>query len=48
MADYKEFLNGEVRYASLKKLFPDVADQLFEQSEEDAKARLANYKKLAE
>ena len=45
--DYKEFLNGEVRYASLKKLFPEVAEKLFDQSAEDAKERLEGYKKLA-
>ena len=46
--DYQSFLQGEVRYASLSKLFPDVAQDLFERNEEDAKARYAMYKKLAE
>ena len=46
--DFKEFLKGEVRYASLAKAFPEIADQLFDKTEADAKERLANYKRLAE
>jgi len=46
-ADYSSFLSGEVRYSSLKQLFPDVAETLFEQSAEDARIRLENYKKMA-
>ena len=45
--DYQEFIKGEVRYASLAKLFPDKAQALFEENEKDAAARLAMYKKLA-
>jgi pyruvate-ferredoxin/flavodoxin oxidoreductase len=45
--DIKEFISGEVRYASLKKGFPEIADQLFDQCAEDAKRRLDGYKKLA-
>lgn len=47
-ADFREFLMGEVRYSSLKKMFPDTAEALFEKTEADAKERLNNYKKLAE
>ncbi|WP_066634218.1 pyruvate:ferredoxin (flavodoxin) oxidoreductase [Desulfolucanica intricata] len=47
-ASYKEFLNGEVRYASLLQTFPDVAEKLFEAAEKDAKERFENYKRLAE
>ena len=46
--DYAAFLQGEVRYASLKKLYPAVAEQLYKENEEEAKARYADYKKLAE
>ena len=46
-ADYQEFLAGETRYASLKKAQPAIADALFAKTEEDSKARLAGYKKLA-
>ena len=39
---------GEVRYNSLTRTFPEIADQLFEKTEADAKARLESYKKMAE
>ena len=45
--DFKEFLMGEVRYASLAKSFPEAADALFEKTKADAMERLENYKKLA-
>jgi len=45
--DIKEFITSEVRYASLKKGFPDIADQLFDKCAEDAKRRLEGYKALA-
>ena len=46
-ADFKEFLMSEVRYAALAKTFPEIADKLFEKTEEDAKERLETYKKMA-
>ena len=46
-ADFQEFLQGEVRYSSLKRGFPEIADQLYKKTELDAKNRLAGYKKLA-
>ncbi|MFU0823692.1 pyruvate:ferredoxin (flavodoxin) oxidoreductase [Clostridium sp.] len=45
--DFKEFLMGEVRYASLAKQFPEAADALFEKTKKDALERLEGYKKLA-
>ena len=45
--DYQEFLKGEVRYTSLAQQFPDAAAKLFVQQEEDAKERMASYKKMA-
>ena len=45
---YQEFLEGEVRYASLHKTFPENAKTLFAQAEEKAKARYESYEKLAE
>ncbi len=45
--DFEEFLKGEVRYASLLKQFPDVAEKLLAQNKDDAMSRLAYYKKLA-
>lgn len=44
---FKDYLLGEVRYSSLKQLFPADAEQLFEKTEEDARERLATYKKMA-
>ena len=38
---------GEVRYAALAKAFPEQAEALFQKTEEDAKERLNNYKRLA-
>ncbi|WP_297634272.1 pyruvate:ferredoxin (flavodoxin) oxidoreductase [uncultured Clostridium sp.] len=45
--DFKEFLMGEVRYASLAKAFPEAAEALFEKTQKDAMDRLDTYKKLA-
>ena len=47
-ANFKDFLMGEVRYASLAKVFPELAEKLFDKTEKDAKERLENYKKLAQ
>ncbi len=47
-ADYKEFLLGEARYASLTRSFPERAEELFEQASEAAKARRAHLEKLVE
>jgi pyruvate-ferredoxin/flavodoxin oxidoreductase len=45
---FKEFLESEVRYASLKQGFPEVADTLFDQAEKEARQRYNAYKALAE
>ncbi len=45
--DFKEFLMSEVRYASLYKAFPDIADELFDKAEADAKYRYEKYLKMA-
>ena len=47
-ASYREFIMGEVRYASLQKQFPDVADKLFERAEKEAAEKIDYYKKLNE
>ena len=47
-SSYKDFIMGEVRYASLKKLFPAVADQLFDRAEKEAENKYEYYKKLSE
>ncbi len=44
--DYKEFLNGEVRYNSLVRANPERAAKLFEAAEEQSKAKYAHLQKL--
>ena len=44
---FQDFLKGEVRFASLYKLFPESADELLSKTEEFAKVRLNTYKRLA-
>jgi pyruvate-ferredoxin/flavodoxin oxidoreductase len=44
---FQEFLNGEVRYTSLKKSFPEEAEQLFAAAEENAKWRHNSYIRMA-
>ena len=46
--DYQTFLQGEVRYSSLARKFPDLAPDLYAKCEQDAKERYAGYKELAE
>ena len=45
--NYREFITGETRYAALLKTHGDVAEELFARNEEQAKARLEGYKKMA-
>jgi len=44
---FQEFLNGEVRYTSLKKSFPAIADELFQSAQDNAKWRHDSYKRMA-
>ena len=44
---FQDFLKGEVRFASLLKLFPERAQELLDKTEEFAKVRLNTYKRLA-
>ena len=44
---FQDFLKGEVRFASLYKMYPDCAEELLQKTEEFAKWRLETYKKLA-
>ena len=44
---FQDFLKGEVRFASLYKLFPERAEELLQKTEEFAKVRLETYKRLA-
>ena len=43
---FQDFLLSEVRYTSLKKSFPDVAEELFVRAEDDAKWRYKSYKRI--
>ncbi|MBF8982895.1 pyruvate:ferredoxin (flavodoxin) oxidoreductase [Lutibacter sp. B2] len=45
---FREFLDGQVRYTSLKKGFPEMAEELFEKAEKEAKEKYEEYKKKAE
>ncbi len=45
---FQEFLNGEVRYTSLKKSFPEAASELFVAAESNAKWRYNSYKRIAD
>ena len=44
---FQDFLKGEVRFASLYKMFPENAEELLQKTEEFAKVRLNTYKRLA-
>ncbi len=44
---FKEFLKGEVRYASVMKQFPNEAEELFNAAQEMAKKRYASYVRMA-
>ena len=46
--DFDAFLQGETRYASLKRSFPEAAEALYEKCQKEAMERYAYYKKLAE
>ena len=45
-ADYKEFINGEVRYNALARFNPERAAKLFAKSEQFAKERYEYLNKL--
>ena len=47
-ASYIEFIEGENRYARLKQQFPERAEELFAQAEENAKAKYDRLTKLAQ
>jgi len=47
-ADYKEFILGEARYASLTRSFPERAEALFDKAAENAKEQRAHLEKLVE
>ena len=48
VASYQDFIKSENRYASLLRQFPDIAPELFADSQKDAEERLASYQRLAQ
>lgn len=44
---FQEFLDGEVRYTSLRKGFPEIADELFQSAKENAQWRYNSYVRRA-
>ena len=47
-AEFRNFLEGEVRYTSLLKQYPAEAGELFQAAEDNAKWRYNNYRRLAQ
>lgn len=40
---FMDFINSEIRYTSLRKTFPEIADVLFKEAEKDAKEKYQKY-----
>lgn len=45
---YQQFLQGEVRYSAMQRTFPELAESLYQQNEQDAKERYETYRKLSQ
>ncbi len=45
---FSDYLKGEVRFASLYKMQPDAAEELFKAAQDNARWRYNNYKRLSE
>jgi pyruvate-ferredoxin/flavodoxin oxidoreductase len=45
---FQDYIMGQNRYVSLAKEFPDIAGSMFKKTENDAKNRYEEYKKMAE
>ena len=43
---FEEFLDGEVRYASLRRSFPDNANELFAKAKQQAKEKYESYRSM--
>lgn len=46
-ANFRDFLLGETRFASLQRTFPDTAEALYEKTEQDAKDRYEGYVRMS-
>lgn len=45
---FREFISSEIRYTQIMNVFPDIAEELFDAAEKNAKERYNTYKRLAE
>ncbi len=45
---FRDYIMGQVRYASLASEFPDTSEKLFEAAENNARDRLESYQRLAD
>jgi len=45
---FRDYLMSEIRYTSLINTFPEVAEELFEKAEKEARERYETYRKLSE
>ena len=45
---FKDFINSEVRYTSLKRSFPEVFETLSNEAEKDAIEKYKTYKRMSE
>lgn len=45
---FKDFIHGEIRYSSLMNVFPDIAEEMFDQADKNAKERYESYRRMAE
>ncbi|RNC28593.1 MAG: Pyruvate synthase [Candidatus Dichloromethanomonas elyunquensis] len=44
---FREFIESEIRYSSLKTVFPDIADEMFTAAENHAMIRYETYRRMA-
>ncbi len=44
---FQDFINTEVRYTSLRKVEPEIADKLYDEAQKNAEARFNGYMELA-
>ncbi|SET50014.1 pyruvate-ferredoxin/flavodoxin oxidoreductase [Natronincola peptidivorans] len=45
---FKEFIHGEIRYSQIMNTFPDIAEELFDAAEKNARDKYDTYRRLAE
>jgi len=45
---FRKFIEGEIRYSQIMNVFPEVADELFNEAEKHARERYETYRRLSE